>query len=234
MRIIVFGILCSIALFAQQSPDDQPRFLLFGGGSAFRVHASGAEAGAVVGVPDFELEQRNLNFNLYGWNAALTENIKPWFGADVDFSGQYGTPSPTFLCSVASVSKAVSCLSTGSPLAPVSTKLHTFTFGPRFTMHRFEHFRPYFHVLVGYANVIGSLQHSAIFLPSATLLPQGYSKSESGFAIAPGGGVDLPLSSRFAVRLFELDYFMTRFYGQRQDNARLSAGVVFQFRGKSY
>jgi len=100
-------------------------------------------------------------------------------------------------------------------------------------MHHFGRLRPYAHILVGYAYVTGTLNSSAIFLPIPTLLPQGYSKTNGAFAVAPGVGADLSLSPHFAVRLFELDYFMTRFYSQRQDNARLSAGIVFQFKGKS-
>jgi len=234
MRLFLVGILSTFSLFAQAS-SDSPRFLLFGGGSALRVHASGSEAGAVVGVPDYVLQpQHNLNFNLYGWNAAVTEEVKPWFGADIDFSGQYGTPAAPFLCQTIPISSTINCLSKGTPHASVVTKLHTFTFGPRFTLHRYERFRPYFHVLVGYAFLSGSLSQSAIFTPIPTLIPQDYSKSNGAFAVAPGGGVDLRMGSRVAVRLFELDYFMTRFYSQRQDNARLSAGIVFQFSGRGY
>src|SRR5690242_12945445 len=75
-----------------------PQFQIFAGGSYFRVHASGAEAAAVVGngVSDLDFQDRNLNFGLYGWQATVTENANRWFGADADFSGQYGTPNAPF------------------------------------------------------------------------------------------------------------------------------------------
>ncbi len=206
-----------------------PQYLLFGGGTYFRMHASGAEDSRIAGVPDFALQQRNLNFDLVGWNAQVTENMNTWFGMDLDFSGGYGSPSPTFLCSASSLSNASACLSSRPVYAPVTTKIHTYTFGPRISFRGNSRLRPYVHVLLGAANIHGSLNHSAIFTPIPTLLPQGYSSGDTAFAVAPGAGADLSLSERFGIRLFEIDYFMTRFYGQRQDNARVSVGLNFQF-----
>src|SRR3954453_19818438 len=94
------GFFSSTAAFSQ----DIPQYVLFAGGSYFRVHASGAENSQVVGVPDYALQHRNVNFNLVGWNAAVTENMNSWFGMDLDFSGVYGSPAPNFLCSAASLS----------------------------------------------------------------------------------------------------------------------------------
>jgi hypothetical protein len=115
-------ILASSALFAQDPnvpfdkgsvpPSGFPKFEIFVGGSYFRVHASGAEAPQVVGlgVQDFELEQHNLSFPLYGWHFGFTENANRWIGADVDLSGFYGAPKPHFLCSAATLENAQTCL----------------------------------------------------------------------------------------------------------------------------
>ena len=46
--------------------------------------------------------------------------------------------------------------------------------------------------------------------------------------MALGGNVDVKVTSRVAVRVVEADYLMTRFLGLRQDNIRLSAGLVFR------
>src|SRR6185312_10372314 len=43
-----------------------------------------------------------------------------------------------------------------------------------------------------------------------------------------GGGVDIPLSSRWVMR-FQPDYFMTRILDRRQNNFRFSTGFVFRF-----
>jgi len=43
-----------------------------------------------------------------------------------------------------------------------------------------------------------------------------------------GGGLDLKVSPNVALRLFQADYEMSRFSGTRQDNIRLSAGIVIR------
>ena len=53
------------------------------------------------------------------------------------------------------------------------------------------------------------------------------SKPEERFGAYLGGGFDVKVRSNVALRLIQADYLMTRFSGIRQDNLRLSAGIVF-------
>jgi len=207
---------------------DFPKYTVFVGGSYFRTHESGAEASQVFGVPDFLIDRRNLNFNLYGWNATVTENVNRWLGADFDFSGLYGLPIPAFLCSASSPSNGASCFTTTPVPATVITKIHAFTFGPRFSMRRFGRVVPFAHVRLGVAHLIENIEGSSIFLPTGDLLRNHTEASDTAFVVSPGAGLDFTLSRRIAIR-FEGDYFMTRFYNERQDNLRASAGLVFQF-----
>ena len=55
------------------------------------------------------------------------------------------------------------------------------------------------------------------------------SLSDTALAAALGGGVDIKLNDAFAIRAVQADYLMTRFLDERQDNLRLSFGVVFRF-----
>jgi opacity protein-like surface antigen len=60
----------------------------------------------------------------------------------------------------------------------------------------------------------------------------GGSSSQTAFAMALGGGVDYNLTEHFGVRLIQADYVMTKFedgLDNRQDNARVSFGVVVRF-----
>jgi opacity protein-like surface antigen len=211
------------------SSEAVPQFTIFVGGSYFRVHSSGAEASQVLGVPDYLVQKRNLNFNLYGWQTTLTENVNGWFGVDVDASGNYGLPKPTFLCSASSASNALSCLSPNPVRPSVITKLHTFALGPRFSTRRYGRVVPFVHVLLGVGHISGSISGTSIFTQIPTLVPEETSRSNTALVVAPGLGLDLTVSHRLSVRLFEIDYMMTRFFNQRQDNARISAGFVFQF-----
>ena len=52
--------------------------------------------------------------------------------------------------------------------------------------------------------------------------------SDTSFASAVGGGIDYRVFHPLAVRL-EGDYVTTRFFGDTQNNFRLSTGVVFHF-----
>ena len=222
-------MLCVLVLCLSQVGLAQgtPSFEVFGGASYFRLHASGAEAPEFVGVQGVLLcpptvpssagclEQRNINFGLYGWDASVTQNMNNWFGGDLDVSGVYATPKPSFFY----------------PPVAIPTSIYTVMYGPRFTYRKSGRLTPFFHVLLGVARINGHNNQATIFTPLDALVPQGTSRSETAFALAPGGGIDMRIGHSISIRLIQLDYVMTRFYGQRQDNARASAGVVFRFGG---
>lgn len=98
----------------------------------------------------------------------------------------------------------------------VNSHLNNFLFGPTFTYTKADHFKPFAHVLFGVSQTGGTLEHIS-------------SPSDSAFAWAMGGGVDASVTRHFALRLFQADYFMTRFASSGQDNTRVSTGVVYRF-----
>lgn len=87
---------------------------------------------------------------------------------------------------------------------------------------------PFVHLLAGVGHISGTINESSIFTPIPTLLPENTSRSNTALVIEPGAGLDFNLREHFAVRIFQIDYVMSRFYNQRQDNGRVSAGIVFQ------
>ena len=90
----------------------------------------------------------------------------------------------------------------------------TYTFGPTFAYRRYERITPFAHVN------LGAIHASAGFY--------GISESATKFALVPGGGVDIGLNPRFAVRL-QGDYLASYFLNSRQDNFQFSAGLVFRY-----
>jgi opacity protein-like surface antigen len=98
----------------------------------------------------------------------------------------------------------------GVPFLSVNT--HSFLFGPGLS-YRGDRVTPFAHFLIGTTRA------------SAGLF--GLSYSRSALSVAVGGGLDLRVNDHFAVRAFQADYLMTRFYDERQNNLRLSAGIVF-------
>jgi len=86
---------------------------------------------------------------------------------------------------------------------------HDVLFGPRVSVPVGK-LRPFGEFLAGVSHInVESLSHTC-------------------FATALGGGLDYRLARIVAWR-FQGDYVHTRFFGTRQDNARLSTGIVLRF-----
>jgi len=103
----------------------------------------------------------------------------------------------------------------GNPATGVnaSTRVQSYLFGPRVSFSAGK-FRPFAHVLIGAAH----LHESSIFIDN----------SGTDFADAIGGGIDYHLIPRVAWRV-QADALQTRFHGGRQDDARISTGLVVRF-----
>lgn len=104
---------------------------------------------------------------------------------------------------------------------PASGQLYSYMGGPRISF-RHGPLQPYIQGLFGGAHITSSLQ---------TALG---STSANSFAMAVGGGLDLKMSRHFAVRLAQVDYFMTNLTNPAsvrftQNNFRYSGGIVFRF-----
>ena len=138
--------------------------------------------------------------NLDGWNASVGGKINNWLGLIGDFSGHYGTPNALVF----------------GPVRGLDTSMHSFLFGPRLYGPNYGVVSPYVHALFGVARSAAS--------------GFGISTTDAAFAMALGGGADLKLNRAFTIRLFQVDYLPTRFFNDRQDNARISTGIVFHFR----
>jgi outer membrane immunogenic protein len=100
--------------------------------------------------------------------------------------------------------------------------LTSFLGGPRYTRHPGNRMAPFAQLLLGGAHASGAL----------TPATSGLSGSANAFAMAAGGGLDLDLSRHWALRLFQLDYYLTRFnngVNDHQNNLRFGGGVAFRF-----
>jgi outer membrane immunogenic protein len=99
--------------------------------------------------------------------------------------------------------------------------LADFLVGGRYTLRNHSRLQPFGQILLGAAHTSGSLSPDQIGLGAAT-----------SFATTMGGGVDVSLSHRIALRVIQADYFLTLLpngSSDRQNNLRLSAGFVFRF-----
>jgi hypothetical protein len=94
-----------------------------------------------------------------------------------------------------------------------TTRVQSYLFGPRVSFPVGK-FRPFAHVLIG----VSHLHESGL----------GFSNSGTDFADAIGGGIDYNLIPRVSWRV-QGDGLQTRFHGERQNDARISTGLVVRF-----
>lgn len=94
-------------------------------------------------------------------------------------------------------------------------KLHSFTFGPQLTYRGLKHATPFFHAMAGAAkiDVLGF--------------------DDTALALVFGGGLDVKVHPRVALRLAQADWYITRFndpitLGNNQNNFRFAAGIVLR------
>jgi opacity protein-like surface antigen len=97
----------------------------------------------------------------------------------------------------------------------VKQNAHSFLFGPRYSF-RGKRFTPFVYALLGVTR----------FHESATVFGQKFSASDSGFSSALGGGLDVRVNDRVAIRAFQIDYFRPNFFGEAHNRGRLAFGVV--------
>ena len=57
----------------------------------------------------------------------------------------------------------------------------------------------------------------------------GGSVTNSAFAMAVGGGLDIPLKGRFSLRAAQLDWLRSTHFSATQNNLRVSTGLVVHF-----
>lgn len=146
-------------------------------------------------------------FNTHGFTAALAGNVNRWFSLVGDF-GAY----------------RIKDLPPG-----VSASAYTFLFGPQFSRRR-ERFTPFLHALFGAAR-LADVQVSAIPTGSAFF---NRAFSQNAFAAALGGGIDTNINKHVGIRIFQLEYLMTKFTDggdNRQNSVRISGGLVLHFGG---
>ena len=159
---------------------------------------------------------------LHGGSTSIAYNLNEYVGLVADFGGYANSRLTLFNPA-------------GSKTFDSNGSAFTYLFGPRFSYRRYERFTPFFQALFGGAYV-SSVTISGC-KGSLSCTPLG---SENAFAMTVGGGLDITLSHRIALRLFQGDFLLTHFKdpfstgGQGrgwQKNVRLSTGIVLRFGG---
>lgn len=208
---------CSAPLTCAQSADDYNKVEVFGGFSHNRVDNGIADdLGSII--------DERTGFN--GFNASVTGNVSRHVGLKFDFSGHYNTRDDGFGICIDSTEGGL-CLNLRTESA-----LYNFLGGVQFKDNAREaRLKPFAHALAGvahrrdrFSDADGDGDCLRPGFVCATLSELG--DSETGFAAALGGGLDVRVSERVDIRAFQLDYNPTRLQGTTLHNFRLGVGVV--------
>lgn len=181
---------------------ETPKAELFGGYSYFHADGGG-------------------NFN--GWNGSIAVNLKHWVGLVGDFRGHYSSD-------VSEVRISIPGFPSTSSRVEADANIYNFLFGPRFSYRKKESITPFAHALFGASRA--HFEGTATTVSGSTSVTVSFSGSETSFAAAFGGGLDLKLGKSFALRVIQADYLLTGFGNSTQHNARISTGLVFRLGSK--
>jgi len=166
-------------------------------------------------VPSISADNRLAWLN--GGSASIAFNFNRYLGIVGDFGGFNDTEIRLF--------------GTNPSSAPDSSgTAYTYLFGPRLSFRNNGRITPFAQALFG--GIHASEVKLSDCTSACTLLP-----SEDTFALTAGGGVDVRVRRHFAIRVIQAEYLMTRFENRttgdsaRQNDIRLSSGIVFRFGG---
>jgi hypothetical protein len=137
-----------------------------------------------------------------GWQASAYLHLLGPFGVEGDLSNHYGI-SPT--------AQSIG----GTYYVPQFMEM----WGPRFTL-ALPRIHPFVHALFGTVHGV----------PVSTLLASPpVQKPENAFGMAFGGGLDVQATRHVWLRLVQVDYVRAQFTNNTQNEAQISAGLVFRF-----
>ena len=196
-------ILTTIAVCASiaAAQDDYKKFEFFGGYSHNFVNTDSFDERE--GFPGFE--------------TAATANLSRYFGLKFDFSAHFKDKSvPLFT------------IQGGSGSLEIDSQLYNFLGGVQLKDNSSDsRFKPFAHALVGAAHARNKLDFNSVGCIAIFPSPCVNQKvSETGFAGAFGGGLDIRANDRIDIRVIQADYNPTRLFGSTQHNFRIGAGIV--------
>ena len=142
-----------------------------------------------------------------GVNIDAGYNFSRYFGAKVDFS--YHKKSNSLTVPAAGTFN-------------VDGKLTQFMGGVKIQDNAVDtKVRPFAQLLLG----VGRVEVEA----SGTGIPAGFGVSETGFAAAVGGGLDIRVHKNVDIRAIKVEYNPVRIEGETGNNIRLGVGLNFRF-----
>jgi opacity protein-like surface antigen len=174
----------------------------------FPIIASAQETPKVELFGGYSYFRTDDERNLHGWNGSVAVNLNKWFGLVADVSGHYDSRSVQLIDA------------NGGFFSDQHFNRHQILVGPRVSLRKDKRLTPFAHALFGIARDHETLKSESPFLR--------FKSSNTGFAMALGGGLDVEITRRLALRIIQVDYSLTHMTFT-QHNVRGSIGLVFRF-----
>jgi len=206
LLLVAFLVLGYAPFAVAQS--DSSRAELFAGYSILRTDYKAKQTNPPMPVIVFFRGDQTLN----GFNVSGTGYFSRRFGITGDFSGHFKTNS------------------LADPLGGnIETRIRIFNVlgGPQYKFRNNSRATPFVHALAGITHTRARL--------SVASLRTSETRSSTDFALALGGGLDVRVSDRIALRVIQLDYSPVFLRSNNElgfsgtaNNVRFSFGVVFR------
>src|SRR2546425_4060801 len=211
LSVVILMCASASALAQGTTSNDYPKVEVFVGYSALGESGSRAISlgpNASVGG-DYEGQ---------GFETSIIRNFSKRFGIKGDFSAHFNNESargPIAACTPA--------CTTVTQNFQLKTRVYNFLAGPEFKARNSTRFTPFAHVLAGVAHT------SATFTTPGSTFNIFLKRSDTGFAMALGGGLDIRATKRVSFR-GQIDYnpvFVHDSNSGTRDFVRISLGVLF-------
>ena len=211
IALSIAAVSAASAVAQAQPVDDYKKVEFFAGYSNGQVDTGVDSGNSAV---DFFRDRENFN----GVNVSGVYNVSRYFGIKGDVSATYNNNSFNEEVAGARVS------------FKNNNSLYNFLGGVQVKDNSKEGvFKPFGHVLVGAAHARSKFKDYTCTPTTGvcpTVIVPDETFSDTGFAAAVGGGLDLRVSNRFQIRAIQVDWNPVRIDGT-QNNLRLGAGIVF-------
>ena len=198
--LLLIALMCAPAAFSQS---DYSRYEFYVGyaheranNNADRLDRNGT---ATLNGARVDFASKRVSYN--GFDVEFNQNVTRHIGIVTSFSGTYDNTGYFDQVSRRTFNSRV--------------QRYDLLAGPRFNW-RPSGVTPFVHALFG-------VSHVHVKFDDCPLVPRA--KSDTAFAAAFGGGLDVHAGEHLDVRVVQVDYLPTFFNGKRQDNIRATAGI---------
>lgn len=208
--ILIGTLIIACASIAAAQSSEYKRWEVFGGFShnRFDVNTSPSDPSVFSTVGEYE------GFN--GFNASVTGNVSRYVGFKFDVSGHYHSNT----VNIFNVENGVT----------FSAQIYNFLGGVQVKDNASEKtFKPFAHALAGAAHARNRIHvdQQVCIAIAPNPCPDDFTASETKFAGAFGGGLDIRAGNKLDIRVVQIDYNPTRLYDSSQRNVRIGVGFVF-------